>query len=327
MADYNLPIITDNRNFRKEVKAMDRHFDALEEECARFPKSDGVITDPRLVTNFESCPVCNSVDFEQLFLKLGFFYARCGSCGHVFVKNTLKEEILLKLYAESAIHRLEREVQKSDQHLDYWGKVYHKYLSFLGEREIENTNLLDIGCGYGGFLRFCKQHARYNLHAVDFSDDMYLEIVNLIGKENYYFKQTVEKIDFREKKFGLITLWGVLEHLSFPKSVMRRCHDILDANGHALIVIPNLFSRAFSILGIDVPTLNAYQHIQFFTPSSFAYLCKEAGFEIVAAFQECPVIDLMYDYIEYNDRLVEGILKDNESYYHVYVIKKINGEK
>lgn len=321
-ADYNLPIITDNRNFRKEVSAMGKHFEELEKECAKFPKVNGVIIDPQLVRMVESCPVCNSTDSRQFLLKFGFLYVRCSVCEHVFIKNIIKDDILLELYAESNIHKLEREVQKSKQHLDYWGRVYYKYLSFLADCGIKNKNLLDIGCGYGGFLRYCKNHANYNLHAIDFSDDVYPDIVNLIGKENYYFKQLIEDIDFGGKKFGLISLWGVLEHLSSPKKVMLKCYDILDSNGHVFILIPNLFSRAFRILGVNVPTLNAYQHLQFFTPKSFAYLCKEIGFQIVAGLQECPVIDLMYDYVDYNDKLVEDILRNNESYYHAYIIRK-----
>ena len=45
------------------------------------------------------------------------------------------------------------------------------------------------------------------------------------------------------------------------------------------------------------------------------------GFEIDAYFQELPVIDLMYDFISYSEELVESILKDNESYRSVYILK------
>lgn len=319
---YNLPIITDNRNFRKEVVAMDKHFNELEKECAKFPKINGVIIDPHWVAIVKFCPVCNSVKLEQLFLKLGFLYVRCGSCGHVFVKNPIKDEILLKLYSDSDIHKLERQVQKSSQHQDYWCKVYRKYLNFLNSQEIKNNNLLDVGCGYGGFLRYCKKETDYNLHALDFSDDMYADLISLIGKENYYFKQKIEEIDFSGKKFGIISLLGVLEHLSRPVEVMSSCHKILDVDGHMLVIIPNLFSRAFKILGINVPTLNAYQHLHFFTPKSFSCLCDKLGFKIIGSFQELPVIDLMYDYIDYNDNLIDEILRNNESYVHVYIIKK-----
>jgi 2-polyprenyl-3-methyl-5-hydroxy-6-metoxy-1,4-benzoquinol methylase len=320
--DYNSPIISDNRNFRKEITAIDKHFEEIKKESSRFPKVNGIIADSQLVDDVKFCPICNSASSEQLFLKYGFLYVRCFFCKHVFVKNRIRESYLLNLYSESNIDKFDREVQKSKQHQEYWGRVYNKYLSFLSTCQIKNNNLLDIGCGYGGFLSFCKNNSSYDLHAIDFSDDTYNDIISLIGKEKYYFKQKIEDIDFKNKKFGIITFWGVMEHLSFPRAVISKCHDALDTNGHMLILIPNLFSRAFRILGINVPTLNAYQHIQFFSPKSFSYLCNDVGFGIVKSFQELPIIDLMYDYVDYNSILIEDILRHNEAYYHVYVIKK-----
>lgn len=320
--DYNLPIITDNRKFRKEIAAVDKNLEETVKESSKFPKVDGVVVDPGLVDDVKSCPVCDSSGFEQFFLKYGFLYVKCLFCNHVFIKNRIKDDILMGIYSKSNIDELDREIQRSKQHQEYWGKVYRKYLSFLTDCGIKNNNLLDIGCGYGGFVYFCKRNSDYNLHAIDFADNTYNDLVNLIGQDNYYFKQKIEEINFNDKKFGIITLWGVLEHLSGPRAVMHKCHDILDVNGCVLILIPNLFSRAFKILGINVPTLNGYRHIQFFTEKSFSYLCKDIGFEIVGSFQELPVIDLMYDHIVYNDSLVDEILKNNESYYHVYVVMK-----
>ncbi len=322
MLNYDLPVITDNRDLRKEITAVDKHFEEIKKEASKFPKVNGVIVDSGLVVDVKFCPVCGSSIFEQLFLKWGFLYVKCQSCEHVFVRNRIKDSSLLKLYSESNIDKLDREAQKSSKSQDYWCKVYSKYLNFLAGCEIKNRNLLDVGCGAGEFLRFCKENSAYCLHAIDFADDTYTDLVNLIGKENYYFKQKIEDADFKNAKFGIISFWGVLEHLSHPKEAMHKCHDILDADGRMLVLIPNLFSRAFRILGVNVPTLNSYEHVQFFTPKSFSHLCKYTGFEIVKSFQELPVIDLMYEYIDYDYSLVESILKNNESYYLVYVIRK-----
>lgn len=320
--DYNSPIITDNRNFSKEIAAVDKHFEEIKKESFNFPMLNGIVVDPQLVTDLEFCPVCSFSGFEQLFLKFGFLYVKCTSCEHIFVKNRINENVLLKLYSESNIGKLDREAHRSNQHQEYWGKIYGKYLKFLGSCNIKNSNLLDIGCGYGGFLHFCKKNSNYQLHGVDFANDTYNDLIRLIGKQNYYFKQKIEDINFNDKKFGVVTFWGVMEHLSNPKEVMRKCNSVLDVNGCMLILIPNLYSRAFKILGINVPTLNGYGHVQFFTLKSFSYLCKDSGFKIIGSFQELPVIDLMYDYILYDNSLIDEILKNNESYYHVYIIRK-----
>ena len=114
---------------------------------------------------------------------------------------------------------------------------------------------------------------------------------------------------------------GVLEHLAQPLVNLRACRNILDFYGRVIILIPNLHSRAFNILGINVPTLNPREHTQFFTAQSFAHLCGASGFTVTAYFQELPVIDLMYENLQYDETLVEDILLHDEAYYHVYVLE------
>ena len=50
------------------------------------------------------------------------------------------------------------------------------------------------------------------------------------------------------------------------------------------------------------------------------YLCKRVGLKIERYYQELPVIDLMYDFINPSDDFVQEILLNNESYYSVYLL-------
>lgn len=59
-----------------------------------------------------------------------------------------------------------------------------------------------------------------------------------------------------------------------------------------------------------------------YTKNSFGKICERVGLEIVDLFCELPVIDLMYDHIEYNSELINDIIDKEESYYFVYLIKK-----
>ena len=97
--------------------------------------------------------------------------------------------------------------------------------------------------------------------------------------------------------------------------------QILLKDGRIIALVPNFESRAFKILGINTPTINPRSHLQYYTYNSFEKLADNAGFEIDAYFQELPVIDLMYDFISYSEELLESILKDNESYRSVYILK------
>ena len=50
------------------------------------------------------------------------------------------------------------------------------------------------------------------------------------------------------------------------------------------------------------------------------YLCNEVGLKVAEYYQELPVIDLMYDFIDYSDKLVDDILDNNEAYYSIYLL-------
>lgn|SRR3989338_3956060 len=325
MIDFNKPVSSDNRNFRKEDSGIKAHFDAVEKEAALFPKKNGVIVDAELVI-FSDCPVCGLGRHDQLFTKYGFVHVQCKNCNHVFVWNRLRESVLLDLYSKSIADELSSVRRQHHAGLDsYWTRIYEKYSAYLSNCNINNVNLLDVGCGAGHFLSFCKKHTSFNLHGIDFCEHSYEFLSGIIGK-NYYFKKTLEKIEF-DKAFGIITLWGVFEHLYNPREVLKKCKKILDRHGRILILVPNLFSRAFAILGITNPTLNPRAHINFYTRRSMEYLCHSIGLSIEHVFQELPVIDLMYDYIDYNEQLVESILNKEEAYYHVYILKNGEGDK
>ena len=124
--------------------------------------------------------------------------------------------------------------------------------------------------------------------------------------------------------FDVIFLWGVLEHLRDPFHEMKVLNKKLKVNGKILFLIPNLKSRAFELLGINTPTISPKNHLNFFTHQSFNLLCNKTGFKVKKYFQELPIIDLMYEFIGDKNIELNSILKNDSSYYRVYVIQKVN---
>jgi 2-polyprenyl-3-methyl-5-hydroxy-6-metoxy-1,4-benzoquinol methylase len=319
--DYGYPILNENRKYREEIGEINKHFEESEKESNKFPKVDGKIVDQKLV-DIVSCPVCDCKHSDQIFMKQGFLFVECCLCSQVFVKNRLREDVLQEFYNNSNIGAIDREARKNHKVIDYWTKVYSKYICYLKEAGITQSNLLDIGCGSGAFLEYCKKNTDFKLFANDFSNDFKKVIEEVIPKKNFYYNKKIEDIDFKQKKFGLISLWGVLEHIYEPKKLLVTCNKILQDDGFVLLLIPNIYSRAFKILGINTPTLNPTEHINFFTQKSFEYLCRQVGFEIVDQFQELPIIDLMYPYMDFNADTIKDIINKSESYYFVYILRK-----
>ena len=319
--DFSWPVLTENKNLRTEVPDIEAFFESARREAESLPREGNVVRDEKLV-EFCPCPICGSADTRQAFVKYGFIYADCRECGHLYVKNRLREDVLLGLYQDSRTDKLDRKVKTSAPHLDYWGQLHEKYLTLIGSLGISNRNALDVGSGAGTFLKNLCAMTDLAAHGLDFCEDTFEDIVALIGRENYYYRLRMEDVDFGDKRFGLITLWGVLEHLVDPLSVLTRCAEVLAPDGRVLLLIPNAHSRALRILGVQTPTLHPRGHINLCTQSSFALLAKKAGLTIERRFQELPVIDLMHPFISYSEELVREIVDANEAYYDVYLLRR-----
>lgn len=319
--DYSWPVLPDNRNLRQQIPSINEFFETARREAEAFPRVDNVVSDPKLV-EFCACPVCGSRNTPQAFVKYGFIYADCSECGHLFVQNRLRESVLLGLYQTSKTDQIDRKIKTSPPHLDHLGQMHEKYLSYLAELGMDNQNVLDIGCGAGTFLRSVRTMTDLVPHGLDFCEDTFEDIVELTGRENYYFRTRMEDVEFGDKRFGLITLWGVLEHLVDPVSVLTRCRDVLSENGRVLIYVPNPESRAMRILGVQNPTLHPRGHINLYTTQSFKALCAKTGLVLERRFQELPVIDLMYPFISYTEDLVREIVENNEAYYNIYLLRR-----
>lgn len=317
--DFDWPVLVDNRELRREVPDIEVFFDTARREAEALPREGNVVTDPTLV-EFCPCPICGAEDTRQAFVKYGFIYADCPSCGHLYVKNRLREDVLLGLYQASQTDRLDRKVKTSAPHLDYWGQVHEKYLRYFEALGVQNRNVLDLGCGAGTFLRNLVMLTDLAPHGLDFCEDTFEDIVAVTGRENYYFRLRMEDVDFGSKRFGLITLWGVLEHLVDPVSVLACCADALAPDGRVLVLIPNIRSRAIRILGVQTPTLHPRGHINLCSSSSFELLCEKSGLRIERCFQELPVIDLMHQFVQYSEELVRQIVECSEAYYNVYLL-------
>jgi len=316
--DFEKPIFVDNRRFR--TSNTKKYFEQAMNESEELEKKNNIIVQPDLV-NIVECPVCGDRDNNrQLFVKWGFKIVSCKICSHVYVKNQIIPSKLEEFYSTSDVDKQAKIRKKEDAELSkYWTLLYAKYLQLLQKQKNEKPLLLDVGAGGGEFLELCANLSNYILYAMEFSEYSAAYLCEIVGDEHLY-RNKISETDFQELKFDVISMWGVLEHMDTPYAELRKCKEILSDKEKILILVPNLYSRAFNILGITIPTINPRSHLNYFSKKSMEYLCKRVGLKIERYYQELPVIDLMYDFINPSDDFVQEILLNNESYYSVYLL-------
>jgi len=106
-------------------------------------------------------------------------------------------------------------------------------------------------------------------------------------------------------KFDVVTMRHVLEHLPDCVTAMRRLRGLLTRTGHALIELPNVESiskkvkRFLTRRGLRRPVYPedlAIGHANEFCRTSFEYLLRETGFELLRweTYSRKPLADLLY---------------------------------
>lgn len=92
-------------------------------------------------------------------------------------------------------------------------------------------SVLEFGCGNGGFLRRIKDVAS-SVAGVELMEDAR----NHIQKESM---DVYETLDMADKKYDVVCMFMVIEHLNSPDEVLGKIYDILAPGGILICETPN----------------------------------------------------------------------------------------
>jgi 2-polyprenyl-3-methyl-5-hydroxy-6-metoxy-1,4-benzoquinol methylase len=151
-------------------------------------------------------------------------------------------------------------------------------------------DLLDVGCGTG---EFCQEASKlgWNAVGIELTDDAATVARIRTGLPIISGDITKEAL-FPSASFDLITLWGVLEHVSDPETLLWASKRLLRRGGLILLETPNvlgLFRLAGQILlkltfgHFDKPfkeTLGA-GHVLWYSPLGLQTTCQRLGLKVI----------------------------------------------
>jgi len=153
-------------------------------------------------------------------------------------------------------------------------KKYHQVMKYFNKP----GRVLDIGCGLGDVLSVFDENGweclgiDFNKFAADFVTKQFG--IDVLRKNIFQYKTN--------KKFDLIMLWGVLEHVYHPFKLLVHVKSLLHDDGIMLIEVPSadsLLVRYCEHTSVDVDrTFEEGRHIMLFSVQSLIEMCKKAGF-------------------------------------------------
>lgn len=138
-------------------------------------------------------------------------------------------------------------------------------------KDLDTGKVLDIGCGIGDFLAYCKKEG-WKVSGLEPNE----QARKLVLKNHQIEVEDVSEISkLPNEQFDLITLFHVLEHVAEPKDMVSEILRILKPGGRLVIALPNNASwdakhyKAFWAAW-DVP-----RHLFHFNPKSVSSFMKE----------------------------------------------------
>ncbi len=232
------------------------------------------------------CPVCGSKDFYTLLLASGnrgvpFISKKhpvvlCKNCGICFLNPQHSEEDYQKYY--------EWHDRPTDRKVDARGfrpgtrTEYDRLRIDFLSRFIKDTksSVIDIGSGYGNFLKNLKDRGYENLFGIEPNR----EAVK-VAKENFGFEiynANLGDASLPQNMFDAATLIAVIEHFNDPIKELKNIYKLLKPGGYLYVNTPNLLDVT---LRQGINKYFKFVHTFYFTETSLSNCLKKAGFEIV----------------------------------------------
>jgi len=254
-----------------------------------------------------SCPGCDD-DRGVLFLeKWGFTYQRCPRCSLIYVNPRLREEIAIKLYRHGSISNdmWAKKVNTSSTQIAVNQEYFTSQLALL-KKYVSSGRLLDVGCGNGDFLNLARVAGfdclglELGVEAVKIARQRGLEILEIL----------LDDSALAGRKFEVITMFGVLEHLYCPKRDLARVFDLLVPGGILLGITPNAFSLAGRLLHNEARFYTPRNHPILFCEPSLRQLLERAGFEVLNIDTVLSGYESIINYLQYRPPFGELSLDD-----------------
>ena len=190
-----------------------------------------------------NCLFCNSNEYsvyERFGSALQYTYVLCKNCKLVYLspRPTYDQHFIDAAYA--SYYQYAENLQLSDLTNIRESSVdmFRKEVEHISKYDLKKTAVLDIGSGMGTFL-FAAKAIYPEAIGLDVSKQMG-EFVEKALKVKVFIQQ-FDEFEY-PKKFSLIHMSHVLEHVPNPNQWLQKARAMLDKKGVLVINVPNKFS-------------------------------------------------------------------------------------
>ncbi len=219
------------------------------------------------------CCVCSNTQpnkFTLKYQKENFALVTCNDCSHHFIPHYYRKQIQYTQYKNADVTAAVRAGNN-------WVKVQRHKLRFkFIKKYIKSGKLFDLGAGWGHFMLAGKELG-YDVYGVEISEQPYLYCVNDL-------KLPVDHIDFfkmdETKKFDVITMWDVLEHIDQASPFLEKCNKLTNPGGYLFLQVPQIDSY-FAKKHKDNWKMMGLDHVNYFGKKTITKILEKNGYEVL----------------------------------------------
>lgn len=239
-----------------------------------------------------SCPICGNKEFkphltcgDYSISKETFNILQCLKCTFTLTSPRPDTEEIGKYY-QSDIY--------ISHHANKGGIIPWIYRTIRDIQFVNKTNIikkhtagkisiLDIGCGTGTFLDYCK---KLNWCGVGVEPD---QDARESSKEKDITVYDLAFLNNSDEKYNVITMWHVLEHVHDLDGRMKQLSRLIKDNGIVIIAVPNYKAYDSNIYKSFWAAYDLPRHLSHFSIDTISTLFHNNEFKLV------EIIPMKYD--------------------------------
>jgi len=310
---------------KKRMKMWD---ESIQNHKKYIDTNTGLFLD--IYTKKRVCPVCKSSNELEIFTKEGGRYVKCLECTMIYLNPVFTDVAITDYYQSN--HSQQSEVVESDTD-SFYVNLYNRGLDDIQKILPNISSILDIGCSSGTFLGLAKRR-ELKTFGIELNEKEY-KFVKAKGHEVY--NDLLENIYF-EKKFDVVTLWDVFEHLIDGEFYLNGIKKNLSDKGIIFLQIPSSDSLAAKILREQCNMYDGLEHVNLYGVNTIKKLAHKCGLKVLSLKTVISEIGVINNYLNYenpylgstlNKEFVENVISDKEIHETLqgYKLQIILGQK
>lgn len=231
-----------------------------------------------------SCDCCGaSMQNVGIFEK--YMHFRCVRCGYERFKSG--DAVSSTDYENDPDYLDDLELYPRAEDRVQWH--HRRAMNFIRKHVDSGAVTLDIGCFDGFFVRQLRDRG-YDAHGVDFNRTAIAWGARQFGLDGRISNRSAADLLAEGKKFDVITMFEVIEHLDDFTPILRDCTALLKPGGHLVISAPN--NEMSWRPPLDFPP----HHLSRFSPLSLRKIAKGLGLEPVDSTEQSSLFDFVRNY-------------------------------